>query len=93
MDNNNMKYTNTNNLTVINYGDGNVKLQIYNKSKSPYGYSPRSLIVSLFGISLKDFTYNYVQTEVDKVYSTFNYDEIHELITKLYNNDRKRSNK
>jgi len=88
-----MKYTNTNNLTVINYGDGNVKLQIYNKSKSPYGYSPRSLIVSLFGISLKDFTYNYVQTEVDKVYSTFNYDEIHELITKLNNNDRKRSNK
>jgi len=80
-----MKYTNTNNLTVINYGDGNVKLQIYNKSKSPYGYSPRSLIVSLFGISLKDFTYNYVQSEVDKVYSTFNYDEIDELLNKLNN--------
>ena len=78
-----MKYTNTNNLTVINYGDGNVKLQIYNKSKSPYGYSPRNLIVSLFGISLKDFTYNYVQSEVDKVYSTFNYDEIDELLNKL----------
>ncbi len=82
-----MKYTNTNNLTVINYGDGNVKLQIYNKSKSPYGYSPRSLIVSLFGISLKDFTYNYVQQEVDKVYSTFNYDEIHELINKVNENN------
>ena len=80
-----MKYTNTNNLTVINYGDGNVKLQIYNKSKSPYGYSPRNLIVSLFGISLKDFTYNYVQSEVDKVYSTFNYDEIDELLNKLNN--------
>mgnify|MGYP003125040118 FL=1 len=80
-----MKYTNTNNLTVINYGDGNVKLQIYNKSKSPYGYSPRSLIVSLFGISLKDFTYNYVQSEVDKVYSTFNYEEIDELLNKLNN--------
>ena len=78
-----MKYTNTNNLTVINYGDGNIKLQIYNKSKSPYGYSPRSLIVSLFGISLKDFTYNYVQSEVDKVYSTFNYEEIDELLNKL----------
>jgi hypothetical protein len=80
-----MKYTNTNNLTVINYGDGNVKLQIYNKSKSPYGYSPRNLIVSLFGISLKDFTYNYVQSEVDKVYSTFNYEEIDELLNKLNN--------
>ena len=80
-----MKYINTNNLTVINYGDGNVKLQIYNKSKSPYGYSPRNLIVSLFGISLKDFTYNYVQSEVDKVYSTFNYEEIDELLNKLNN--------
>ena len=80
-----MKYTNTYNLTVINYGDGKVKLQIYNKSKSPYGYSPRNLIVSLFGISLKDFTYNYVQSEVDKVYSTFNYKEIDELLNKLNN--------
>jgi len=87
MDNNNMKYTNTDNLTAINYGDGSIKLQIFNKHKSPYGYSPRDLVVSLFGISIKEFTYNYVQQEVDKVYSTFNYDEIHELITKLNNND------
>jgi len=78
-----MKYTNTDNLTAINYGDGSIKLQIFNKHKSPYGYSPRSLIVSLFGISLKDFTYNYVQSEVDKVYSTFNYEEIDELINKI----------
>ena len=48
MDNNNMKYIQTNNLTIINYGDGSAKLQIYNKHKSP-----------------------------------FNYDEIHELLTKL----------
>ena len=83
MDNNNMKYIQTDNLTVINYGDGSGKLQIYNKHKSPYGWSPRSLIVSLFGKKLKEITYNYVQQEVDKVYSTFNYDEIHELLTKL----------
>jgi hypothetical protein len=88
MDNNNMKYINTDNLTVINYGDGSGKLMIYNKHKSPYGWSPRSLIVSLFGKQLKEITYNYVQSEVDKVYSTFNYDEIHELITKLNNNDK-----
>ena len=80
-----MKYTNTNNLTAINYGDGSIKLQIFNKHKSPHGYSPRNLIVSLFGISLKDFTYNYVQSEVDKVYSTFNYEEIDELLNKLNN--------
>ena len=83
MDNNNMKYTQTDNLTIINYGDGSGKLQIYNKHKSPYGWSPRSLIVSLLGKQLKEITYNYVQQEVDKVYSTFNYDEIDELLTKL----------
>ena len=78
-----MKYINTDNLTAINYGDGSIKLMIYNKHKSPYGYSPRDLVVSLFAVSTKEFTYNYVQQEVDKVYSTFNNDEIHELITKI----------
>ena len=80
-----MKYTtrNTDNLTAIIYKDGDIKLQIYNKYKSPYGWSPRKLIVSLFGKPLKEITYNYVQQEVDKVYSTFNYDEIHELINKV----------
>jgi hypothetical protein len=87
MDNNNMKYIQTNNLTLINYGDGSAKLQIYNKHKSSYGWSPRSLIVSLFAKPIKEITYNYVQTEVDKVYSTFNYDEIHELISKINNNE------
>ena len=88
MDNNNMKYINTDNLTAINYGDGSIKLMIYNKHKSPYGYSPRDLVVSLFGVSMKEFTYKYVQSEVDKVYSTFNYDEIHELINKVNNENK-----
>jgi len=83
MDNNNMKYIQTDNLTIIDYGDGGAKLQIYNKTKSSYGWSPRNLIVSLFGKPLKEITYNYVQQEVDKVYSTFNYDEIHKLINKI----------
>ena len=82
-----MKYIQTDNLTAILYSDGDKKLQIYNKTKSPYGWSPRNLIVSLFGKPIKEITYNYVQQEVDKVYSTFNYDEIHELITKLNNNE------
>ena len=82
-----MKYIQTDNLTIINYGDGSAKLQIYNKHKSSYGWSPRSLIVSLFAKPIKEITYNYVQQEVDKVYSTFNYDEIHELINKLKTND------
>jgi len=87
MDNNNMKYIQTDNLTLINYGDGSAKLQIYNKHKSPYGWSPRSLIVSLFAKPIKQITYNYVQQEVDKVYSTFNYNEIHKLLTKLNTNE------
>ncbi len=82
-----MKYIQTDNLTIIDYGDGGAKLQIYNKHKSPYGWSPRKLIVSHMGKPLKEITYNYVQQEVDKVYSTFNYDEIHELITKINNNE------
>ena len=82
-----MKYINTDNLTAINYGDGSIKLQIFNKHKSPYGYSPRDLVVSLFAIPTEEFTYNYVRQEVDKVYSTFNYDEIHKLITKINNNE------
>ena len=40
-----------------------------------------------FGKPIKEITYDYVQQEVDKVYSTFNYDEIHELLTKLKVND------
>ena len=84
-----MKYINTDNLTAIDYGDGSIKLQIFNKHKSPYGYSPRDLVVSLFAIPTKEFTYKYVQQEVDKVYSTFNYDEIHKLITKINNNESK----
>jgi len=85
MDNNNMKYIQTDNLTVIDYGDGSGKLQIYNKTKSNYGWSPRTLITSDFGKPLKEITYSYVQKQVDKVYSTFNYDEIHKLINKVNN--------
>ena len=84
-----MKYIQTDNLTIIDYGDGSGKLQIYNKTKSSYGWSPRNLITSDFGKPLKEITYNYVQKQVDKVYSTFNYDEIHKLINKINNNESK----
>jgi len=83
-----MKHIQTDNLTIIDYGDGSGKLQIYNRTKSPYGYNPRSLIVSLFGRPLKEITYSYVQKQVDKVYSTFNYDEIDQLINKINNESK-----
>ena len=88
MDNNNMKYIKTDNLTVIDYGDNTGKLQIYQTSKSPYGYNSRNLITSDFGKPLKEITYNYVQKQVDEVYSTFNYDEIHKLINKINNESK-----
>ena len=85
MDNNNMKYISTDNLTAILYPDGDKKLQIFNCHKSEYGWNSRDLITSFFGVSNKEFTYEYVQNKVDEVYSTFNYDEIDELLNKLNN--------
>ena len=79
-----MKYTtrNTDNLTAIIYSDGDVKLQIYNKYKSPCGWSPRSLVVSHLSVKANEFTFDYVKSKVDEVYSTFSNDEIHKLLTK-----------
>ena len=78
---------NTDNLTAIIYNDGDMKLQIYNKYKSPYGWSPRELVVSHLSVEAKEFTFDYVKSKVDEVYSTFPNEEIHELINKLNTND------
>tara|TARA_R100001443_G_scaffold89378_1_gene95883 strand:- start:134 stop:397 length:264 start_codon:yes stop_codon:yes gene_type:complete len=80
---NNAKHIQTDNLTAIIYNDGGMKLEIYNKYKSPYGWSPRKLIVSHFGVEANEFTYNYVSNKVDEVYSTFPNEEIHELLKKV----------
>ena len=78
-----MKYIQTDNLTAIVYPDGDKKLQIFNCHKSEYGYNSRDLITSFFGVSNKEFTKEYVKNKVGEVYSTFNYDEIDELINKI----------
>ena len=81
---NNIKtHIQTDNLTAIIYNDGDMKLEIYNKYKSPYGWSPRKLLVSHYGVQAKAFTYDYVSNKVDEVYSTFPNEEIHELLTKI----------
>tara|TARA_R100000231_G_scaffold136612_1_gene112064 strand:- start:230 stop:478 length:249 start_codon:yes stop_codon:yes gene_type:complete len=74
---------NTDNLTAIIYNDGDMKLQIYNKYKSPYGWSPRELVVSHLSVKANEFTFDYVKSQVDEVYSTFSNEEIHELINKV----------
>ena len=81
---NNIKtHIQTDNLTAIIYNDGDMKLEIYNKYKSPYGWSPRKLIVSHFGVEANEFTFDYVKSQVDEVYSTFPNDEVHELLSKV----------
>ena len=92
MDNNNMKYIQTDNLTAILYKDGGKKLQIFNCHKSEYGYNSRDLITSFFGVSDKEFTYKYVENKADEVYSTFNKQEIDELLNKINNYESKQRN-
>ena len=88
MDNNNMKYINTDNLTAIVYEDGDIKLQIYNNYPSPYGYVKRDLLLSDIAKKPQDFTYNYVKQKINDKYESFNYKEIDELITKIKANGK-----
>ena len=76
-------YIQTNNLTAIIYKDSDMKLEIYNKYKSPYGWSPRKLMVSHYGVQANEFTFDYVKSKVDEVYSTFPNEQIHELLNKV----------
>lgn len=81
-------YIHTEDLEAILYKDGDLKLTIYKSSRSPYGYTRRDLVLSDYGISNKEFTFDYVKSKVDEVYSTFPNKEIDELLTKIkqYNN-------
>ena len=73
----------TNSLGVCIYGDKSVKLFIWNNVKSPYGYTKRELLSAEFAVEANEFTYDYVSNKVDEVYSTFNKDEVHELLNKV----------
>ncbi len=81
-------YIHTQDLEAILYKDGDLKLTIYKSIRSPYGYTKRDLMLSDYGVSSKEFTFDYVKSKVDEVYSTFPNKEIDELITKIkqYNN-------
>ena len=81
-------YIHTEDLEAILYKDGDLKLTIYKSNRSPYGYTRRDLVSSDYGVSSKEFTFDYVKSKVDEVYSTFPNKEIDELLTKIkqYNN-------
>ena len=96
MDNNNMKYENitkemiaskvrvsTNSLGACIYSDKSVKLFIYDNIKSPYGWTNKQLLSAEFAVKANEFTFDYVKSKVDEVYSTFSNEEIHELLKKV----------
>ena len=74
---------NTNSLGACIYSDKSVKLFIWHNYKSPYGYRKRNLLSAEFAVEANKFTFDYVKSKVDKVYSTFSNDEIHELLNKV----------
>ena len=73
----------TKHLDAMIFNDGGMKLAIYKAYHSPYGWDKRELVVSHYGVEDKEFTYDYVSDKVDEVYSTFDKDEIDELLTKI----------
>ena len=96
MDNNNMKYENitkgmiaskvrvsTKSLGACIYSDKSVKLFIYDNIKSPYGWTNKQLLSAEFAVEANEFTFDYVKSKVDEVYSTFPNEEIHELLNKV----------
>tara|TARA_R100000734_G_C3210220_1_gene25666 strand:+ start:175 stop:453 length:279 start_codon:yes stop_codon:yes gene_type:complete len=91
---NNVKYIQTKNLDAIIYPHSSsgkdMKLAIYNSYHSPYGYDKRDLIVSHYGVKQNEFTFDYVKSKVDEVYSTFSNEEIHKLLNKVkqYNDSK-----
>jgi hypothetical protein len=78
-----MKYIHTKYLEAIIYDDGDLKLSVYSIRKSPYGWSPRELRASFVAVSLNEFTYDYVSNKVAEVYAIFPNEEIHDLLTKV----------
>jgi len=80
---NNIKYIQTKHLDAMIFAEGGMKLAIYKAYHSPYGWDKRDLVVSHYGVEDNEFTYDYVSDKVDEVYSTFDKDEIDELLTKV----------
>ena len=64
-------------------GEDYVKLAIFNKKKSPYGWTKRELRSSPFGVEIEEFNFDYVKKYVSEVYSVFPDEEIKELINKV----------
>ena len=87
---NDNKYISTKYLDAILYPEGGMKLVINSVTKSSYGWTKRDLLSAPFGVETKEFTFDYVKSKVDEVYSTFPNEEIDELLNKVkqYNDSK-----
>ena len=88
-----IKYISTDNLTAVIVEGDFIKVIVYNKRKSPYGWTKREMRYAPFGVDEKDFNYEYVREAVDKVYSNFPYEEIDKLLNKVNKYYAKSKNK
>ena len=78
-----IKYIQTHHLTAIIVEGDYIKLVIYSRTRSPYGWNKRNVIHSPFGVDEDKFTFKYVKKQIKEVYIDFPDNEIKELITKI----------
>ena len=78
-----VKYISTSHLDAVIVENDYIKVIVYNKKDSPYGWTKRQLMYSALGVDEQDFNYNYVKSAIDEVFSVFPYEEIDELLTKV----------
>ena len=80
--NDKIKYIMTEHLDAM-IGEDFIKLAVFYKTKSPYGWTKRDLRISPYGVDIEEFDFDYVKKYVDEAYSVFPDEEIKELITKV----------
>jgi len=78
-----IKYISTDNLSAVIVEGDYIKIIVYNKVKSPYGWTKRDMRHSAFGVDEKEFNYDYIKKAVDTVFSVFPDEQINELLTKV----------
>lgn len=91
-----IKYISTDNLSAVIVEGDYIKIIVYTKNKSPYGWTKREMRHAAYGVDEKDFNYNYIKTAVDEVFNTFPDSQIKELIKKVkkyYDKSKNKKNK
>jgi len=91
-----IKYISTDNLDAVIVEGDYIKIIVYNKVKSPYGWTKREMRHAAYGVDEKEFNYNYIKKAVDSVFNVFPDEQIKELIKKVkkyYDKNKNKNNK